>query len=298
MGAPAGIELLSEGLWIPGSVSGEWSPGGCGCGSGEPCTCGGTCGCKGEGGGSCGGGRPSGEVPLLPDYDGEIWASTEGARMVDAFYSETWWWTPNEEGSSSTGDAFEPFAAPEFAVAVVPHEKVCGPDVTDFVVGKLIEHHNLAGMSPIADIIKVSGLGAINLRSQVKGLPNKPVAFTDSCPSNCPESIQMCGKCVSDQIPGNTALGQMFGKVAAGKIGEADANAKGETDSAEDIESYELGDESARIIRDNSKWAWGVQFSDRKKIKEEFCKAMAKRKFEDFGQTQNCQKCSDSWPKK
>jgi hypothetical protein len=28
------------------------------------------------------------------------------------------------------------------------------------------------------------------------------------------------------------------------------------------------------------------------------CKAMAKRKFEDFGQTQNCQKCSDSWPKK
>lgn len=40
------------------------------------CSCGGSCGCKGEGGGSCGGGKPSGEVPLLPDYDGEIWAST------------------------------------------------------------------------------------------------------------------------------------------------------------------------------------------------------------------------------
>lgn len=79
MRAPAGMELLSEGLWNHGSVSGEWSPGGCGCGSGEPCSCGGSCGCKGEGGGSCGGGKPSGEVPLLPDYDGEIWASPVGA---------------------------------------------------------------------------------------------------------------------------------------------------------------------------------------------------------------------------
>jgi hypothetical protein len=78
MRTPAGIELLSEGSWNPGSVSGEWSPGGCGCGSGagEPCSCGGSCGCKGEGGGSCGGGKTSGEVPLLPDYEGEIWAST------------------------------------------------------------------------------------------------------------------------------------------------------------------------------------------------------------------------------
>ncbi len=77
MGAPAGMELLSEGSWNPGSVSGEWSPGGCGCGSGEPCSC----GCKGEGGGSCCGGKPSGEVPLLPDYDGEIWASSVRATV-------------------------------------------------------------------------------------------------------------------------------------------------------------------------------------------------------------------------
>lgn len=73
MGAPAGMELLSEGSWNPGSVSGEWSPGGCGCGSGS-CSCGGSCGCKGDGGGSCGGGKSLGEVALLPDYDGEVWA--------------------------------------------------------------------------------------------------------------------------------------------------------------------------------------------------------------------------------
>jgi hypothetical protein len=63
MRAPAEMELLSEGSWNPGSISGEWSPGGCGCGSGsgEPY--------------SCGGGTPSSEIPMLPDYDGEIWAS-------------------------------------------------------------------------------------------------------------------------------------------------------------------------------------------------------------------------------
>jgi hypothetical protein len=78
MRTPAGIESLSEGSWNPGSVSGEWSPGGCGCGtgSGERCSCGGPCGCKGESDGSCGGGKPPGEVSLLQDYDGEIWASS------------------------------------------------------------------------------------------------------------------------------------------------------------------------------------------------------------------------------
>ena len=64
MRAPAEMELLSEGSWNPGSISGEWSPGGCWCGSGsgEPY--------------SCGGGKPSSEIPMLPDYDGEIWASS------------------------------------------------------------------------------------------------------------------------------------------------------------------------------------------------------------------------------
>ena len=76
MGAP----VLSGGSWDCGSAGGEWSPGACGCNTGEPCSCGGSCGCTGEGGGSCGGaGKPPGEVPLLPDYDGEIWASSTRA---------------------------------------------------------------------------------------------------------------------------------------------------------------------------------------------------------------------------
>lgn len=73
---PTGIELLPGGTWDCGSTGGEWSPGGCGCGSGGECGCGGSCGgCSGEGG--CGG-KPggTGEVPHLPDYNGEIWASS------------------------------------------------------------------------------------------------------------------------------------------------------------------------------------------------------------------------------
>lgn len=75
MRAPAGIELHSDGAWDCGSTGGEWSPGGCGCGSGGECSCGGSCGCKGEGG-SCGGGSSGGgsKMPHLPDYDGQIWA--------------------------------------------------------------------------------------------------------------------------------------------------------------------------------------------------------------------------------
>lgn len=104
MRAPAGIELLSEGSWNPGSVSGEWSPGGCGCGSGsgELCSCGGSCGCEGEGGGSCGGGNPSGEVPLLPDYDGEIWASPPSVVDRDAYPVVTEW-IGGSVGEPSTG---------------------------------------------------------------------------------------------------------------------------------------------------------------------------------------------------
>lgn len=77
MRAPAGIELLSDGTWDCGSTGGEWSPGGCGCGSNGSCGCGGSCGgCGGDGG--CGGKSTggAGEAPRLADYDGEIWASS------------------------------------------------------------------------------------------------------------------------------------------------------------------------------------------------------------------------------
>jgi hypothetical protein len=73
------IGLPSDGTWNPGSTSGEWSPRGCACrlGLGEPCSCAGSCGCPGEGA-SCDGRATcgSGEVPHLPDYEGDFWVIT------------------------------------------------------------------------------------------------------------------------------------------------------------------------------------------------------------------------------
>lgn len=85
MGAPAGFEFTPGGTWSFGSTRGEWSPSVCGCGSGS-CLCGGSCWCKGGCGGPCGGGKPSGEVLLLPDYDGDILASSE--TWIDGTWPE------------------------------------------------------------------------------------------------------------------------------------------------------------------------------------------------------------------
>lgn len=78
MGAPAVIELHPEGAWNPGSTSGEWSQGGCGCGSelGSSCSCG-ACGCKG--GGKICSGDPTGVSAgvVLRDYEGDIQSSVQ-----------------------------------------------------------------------------------------------------------------------------------------------------------------------------------------------------------------------------
>ena len=98
--ALAGFHLEGNGgSWNPGAGGDGWSGGGGGCGGDCGCggQCGGDCGCKG-GGGACGGkpsggcgGKPSGgcggkpsdgggglgggsgQLPLMPEYDGEIW---------------------------------------------------------------------------------------------------------------------------------------------------------------------------------------------------------------------------------
>ena len=97
--ALAGFQLDGNGgSWNPGAGGDGWSGGGGGCGG--DCGCGGKCGgdcgggsCGGKPSGGCGdkptggcGGKPSdggggpgggaGPLPLIPDYDGEIWAAT------------------------------------------------------------------------------------------------------------------------------------------------------------------------------------------------------------------------------
>lgn len=74
MGASAAIELHPEGAWNPGSTGGEWSPGGCGCGSDWSCGCSGPRGCGDSCGKSVQCGDGLGSIPHLPDYDGVLLA--------------------------------------------------------------------------------------------------------------------------------------------------------------------------------------------------------------------------------
>jgi len=105
--ALAGFHLEGNGgSWNPGAGGDGWSGGGGGCG--------GDCGCGGKGGGgSCGGkpssgcgdkptggcgGKPSdggggqsggsGQLPLLPDYDGQIWDPVAGAGGSSSFMQQ------------------------------------------------------------------------------------------------------------------------------------------------------------------------------------------------------------------
>lgn len=203
-----------------------------------------------------------------------------------------------------------------YETIVEVHEKLCGPDVTDYVVDTLMDM--LRSTDPLYNAASVRGLGPIDLRSQVKGLPNRPVAKTDKCPRNCSESLSLCGKCISDQIPGNMALGFVFGRDAAGVIGAWAARVKGETDSADDIRSYSVGADARAAVEDDVQmhtvvhgWGWYVWSSivvtlkegARKKLSDSICRGVHEGikdgVFEDKKESQNCDPCPDGpWPPK
>lgn len=253
MGAPAGIELLSEGSWNPGSVSGEWLPGGCGCGSGEPCSCGGLCGCKGEGVGSCGGGKPSGEVPLLPDYDGEIWASSEQSTVDIAV----------GDHSSNCGSEFCLYAGDEdifggdeeppqvefppdtrlLSLTAIQFQEqqdstkvsICGPDITDWLVRHLVSDVFL-GLNP------ERGIPATNWapygKRDLKNIKDVTAGEGDDvCPQYCGWGVTFCGKCVSKDVPGNMGFGGALGKSVASILAGV---SEGDEDAA-DRYAYALG---------------------------------------------------------
>jgi len=203
-----------------------------------------------------------------------------------------------------------------YETIVEVHEKLCGPDVTDYVVDTLMDM--LRSTDPAYNVASVRGLGPIDLRSEVKGLPNRPVAKTDKCPRNCSESLALCGKCISDQIPGNMALGLKFGKDDAEVIGAGAAWFKGETDSADDVRSYRVGADVRAAVQDYIQvqtvvqaWAWFAWSSivvtfkkgAREKLSEAICKGVHEGikdgVFEDKKKSQNCDPCPDGpWPPK
>ena len=182
-------------------------------------------------------------------------------------------------------------------------EKICGPDVTDYVVKELMNVY--ASGSPLS----VRGGARIDLRSRPKkDMEAKPVAIIpNECPVECAESITLCGLCVSDQIPGNTALGVFFGAAVARVIGAAAAKLKGETDSDEDIASYDMGDSLRsvmmrnRIIRNLSgpshagpnveSWSEKAE----QNVKEAVCALIKKAVGDKKIKTMPCTKCPKTW---
>ena len=252
--ALAGFHLEGNGgSWNPGADGGGWNGGGGGCGGdcscGGSCGGGGACGCKG-GGGSCSGkpsggsgGHPdggSGQLPLIPDYDGEIWASPD-QFIVDfvvgshatACTSEFCFFGASEESPEvpTPHNAWDPSVA---ALTTIDHQdpqdsprvSICGPDITDWLVGHLVSDVFL-GMSPIG------GFPATNWaphgKRDLKNIKNVTAGKGETaCPQFCGWGVTLCDKCVSKDVPGNMGFGGAVGKnwasiLAGVSLGDEDA---------------------------------------------------------------------------
>lgn len=272
MGVRASIESLSqEGMWNPGSTSGEWSPGGlCGCGSssGGLCLCGGSCGCKGDG---C-----SSDMPLLTDYQGEIWASRTlvidrpawiardsdrpaGSgldRVLDESFfrslvdlADTWRVIGGGEGACLDGDG-GPLS--DRSMTDQGLERICGPDVTDFVARQYAKIIDKMGSDGILSGPVMVGYGSdIDLKGRYNGdrisVESPRVSF-GRCPTNCGWTVTLCGKCISNQIPGNMGLG-IYGQGLATAVGFV-AYEVSMGDSDEDRAAYFWGDFLKRAFDD------------------------------------------------
>jgi hypothetical protein len=319
---------------------------GCECGG----SCGGSCGgaarrgvaaeCGGSCGETCRGNRASASVPGGIGGEGALGSiASPGSALSDTLLrAHPGWDTTTEATLDVVSEAIDVTRLPDLielpvvpvrewmewntyvwggaitfttvVMQVVEHEKICGPDVTDFVVKELMRL--AASHFQLDKVASVSGFGRISLRSQVKGNPNKAVAKTGRCPRNCQESIALCERCISDQVPGNVALAVVTGKARAAEIGAAEAKLKGETDSPEDIASYDIGDivgaearkhqkHDAFVTRFGASVVTSYKDGGEAAVKEALCKEIAEatknKKLENLSETQNCEKCPDGpWP--
>jgi len=179
---------------------GDRSMGDCGCslGMAEPCACDGSCGCDDRGGGPCADETSSGDhgkLPQRPHYQAGIGASslllTHGV-------------VPNR-----------------------PIERICGPDATDYVARQFAKIIKAVQERGIISGPTMVGPGA---DIDLKGRPftrydgekdEHPRVVIGRCPTNCGWAITLCGKCVSNQIPGNMGLG-MYGRSLAETVGWVD----------------------------------------------------------------------------
>jgi hypothetical protein len=175
------------------------------------------------------------------------------------------------------------------------HEKVCGPDVTDFV----IKQYQIIGFSPGGPklLYVTPHVSTIDFKNIKPVIDIRPV----ECPSNCSESITFCGQCTHDQVPGNIGLGVAYSLEVALAIGEFAAWIGGSKESEEDKKAYKFGQEVKRIMNPYVSYpapigpgSWPAptwKDGAHEAIKKELCASFAKLAFTDFGKTQNCELC-------
>jgi hypothetical protein len=114
----------------------------------------------------------------------------------------------------------------------------------------------------------------------------------------------LCKICVSDQLPGNIALGMVFGARLARIIGQAAADYKKDKESPEDIACYYVGEQLHTVAHQHvftgrgfPVASWKNADAAAKAIKEELCRlvkdGVERGVFADKGKTDNCDPCPD-----
>ncbi len=327
MRATDGIDWLPDGSWDCGSTRTKWSPDGCARGSVESCSCSASCGCNGEGGGSCDGGKPSGDLPLLPDYGGEIWASPErfivdstaGGHSSECISGFCFF---SSDGSSqevpAPGDPWGPSVTTTttaYPDPVIEQKDICGPDVTDWLMVHLDNMRrkarlwagtkNLAQRTVlVAGAAVTDGEGNLNFGKNLE---------SPSCPKGkCANTVMICGTCFNNDVPEDLTFGTLYSNA---QVPRAAAHAGAHTFATAssvatsvvavvtlggvyDVE-ISVGDhEGAYPV-----WVTGESFTAedlQKKNKKKFCDkidALAKKKNQGVTTHPNCAACQDP-PKK
>lgn len=229
MRAPRGIELLSDGTLDCGSSGGSWSGGECGRGYGELCSCGGSCAC-----GGCNktmhGWALEVAASCLPDYDGEIWASTPSSMaFVDAAlggghaplfeepeWSITTWWRdrvvqPRPDAPQEPLTRYQEFI----------EEDICGPDITKWLMGHLDAMRRkarlwagtqgyLTRISLVAGAAVTPGQGQLNGAGQMQ---------TANCPKGkCAGTASICGICFNNDLPEDLTFGVLYSNASVSRV--------------------------------------------------------------------------------
>lgn len=131
-------------------------------------------------------------------------------------------------------------------------DRKCGPDVTDEFVKALIKVMEAVANDSVTAYFKVAPGSDADFKGDgdARADPDnyKPRVKTEDCPTNCASGITLCEKCVSDQVPGNIALGT-FGARAASVIGSLVSG-----ESSDDRTSYGIGEGVFRQFHDYPPW--------------------------------------------